>query len=431
MAAEWATKPIEDCMSAIIDYRGKTPKKTSFGVSLITAKIVKGGRIETPAEFISFDDYAPWMRRGIPEAGDVVITTEAPLGEVAQLGPERVALAQRLIALRGKPGVIDNGFLKFLMQSEDVQDQLRARSSGTTVLGIKQSELRKVMLTLPPIPTQQAIAHILGTLDDKIELNRKMNETLEGIARAIFKSWFVDFDPVRAKAVGRDTGLPKEIADLFPDSFEGSELGVVPEGWTVKHLPDAIAVNPSRSLTKGAVAPYLDMGNMPTTSAHPAAWVDRSFTSGMKFINGDTLVARITPCLENGKTAFVDFLNAGQVGWGSTEYIVLHPKPPLPPEFAYFMARTDEFRNFAISNMSGTSGRQRVPVDCFDQFRTVVPAKPVAEAFGRFAYHFLTKARTNNVQSQTLATIRDALLPKLISGQIAIKDAERFIGRAA
>src|SRR3972149_2671533 len=172
MAGEWTSRPLEDCMSAWIDYRGKTPTKTPFGIPLITAKVVKDGRIETPNEFIAVNDYEPWMRRGIPKAGDVVITTEAPLGEVAQLGAERVALAQRLIALRGKSGVLDNGFLKFLMQSANVQDQLRARASGTTVLGIKQSELRKVMLTLPPIDEQRAIGDLLAQLEDKIELNR-------------------------------------------------------------------------------------------------------------------------------------------------------------------------------------------------------------------------------------------------------------------
>src|SRR5437773_6129365 len=113
MEGEWTVRPLEDCVAALIDYRGKTPEKTSAGIPLITAKVVKGGRIEPPDEFIAMDDYEPWMRRGIPQAGDVVVTTEAPLGEVAQLGPERVALAQRLIALRGKAGLLDNGFLKF------------------------------------------------------------------------------------------------------------------------------------------------------------------------------------------------------------------------------------------------------------------------------------------------------------------------------
>ena len=167
------------------------------------------------------------MRRGLPKAGDVVITTEAPLGEVAQLGSEHVALAQRLIALRGKPEILDNTFLKFLMQSEAVQDQLRARASGTTVLGIKQSELRKVALTLPPLDEQRAIAHVLGTLDDKIELNRRINHTLESTASVLFRSWFVDFAPVRAKAEGRDPRLPRPLAALFPGSFEGAGLGAL------------------------------------------------------------------------------------------------------------------------------------------------------------------------------------------------------------
>jgi restriction endonuclease S subunit len=204
MADEWTDLSLEKCMATVIDYRGKTPRKTSSGVPLITAKVVKGGRIETPDEFIAEEDYANWMRRGIPVRGDVVVTTEAPLGEVAQLGNERVALAQRLICLRGKPGVLDNDFLKFLMQSERVQEQLHARATGTTVLGIKQSELRKVVLPLPPISEQRAIAQILSTLDGKIELNRRMNETLEAMARTLFKSWFVDFDPACAKAEGRN-----------------------------------------------------------------------------------------------------------------------------------------------------------------------------------------------------------------------------------
>src|SRR5579872_6721792 len=317
MANEWTEHPLEDCMAAIIDYRGKTPQKTSSGIPLITAKVVKGGRIETPDEFIAEEDYEAWMRRGMPEPSDVVITTEAPLGEVAQLGTEKVALAQRLIALRGRQGVLDNTFLKFLIQSRSVQDQLRARSSGTTVLGIRQSELRKVLLTLPPIVEQKAIAAVLGRLDDKIELNRRMNETLEGMGSALFKSWFVSFDPVCAKAENRNTGLPDGIAALFPDSFEESEIGDVPHGWPVVPLPEAVELNPQRQLRRAEVAPYLDMSNMPTNGHAAEAISDREFGSGMRFKNGDTLVARITPCLENGKTAYVDFLKPEQVGWGS------------------------------------------------------------------------------------------------------------------
>ena len=182
MASNWQELPLEDAMDAIIDYRGKTPKKTTSGIPLITAKVVKDGRINPTSEYIAESDYDSWMRRGIPKKGDVVLTTEAPLGEVAQLEGERIALAQRIIALRGKEGLLESDFLKYLLQSKGVQHQLDGRASGTTVSGIKQSELRQVILRFPPLAEQQAIAHILGSLDDRIELNRRMNATLEGMA---------------------------------------------------------------------------------------------------------------------------------------------------------------------------------------------------------------------------------------------------------
>jgi type I restriction enzyme S subunit len=275
---------------------------------------------------------------------------------------------------------------------------------------------------------QPTIAQLLGTLDDKIELNRRMNETLEAIARAIVKSWFVDFDPVRAKAEGRDPGLPNHVADLFPDRFEDSELGQIPAGWKAVTLPEVIEVNPPRSLKKGQIAPYLDMTNMPTRGHSPDVVVQRPFGSGMRFINGDTLVARITPCLENGKTAFVDFLSEDQVGWGSTEYIVLRPKPPLPEEFAYCLARSMEFREFAIQSMTGTSGRQRVRAESLSHYLLVAPPEQLGKRFGSFVRPLFARASAAALESRTFSALRDALLPKLISGELRVKYAERTRG---
>ncbi len=216
----WYLLPLEDCMDRIIDYRGKTPKKVSAGIPLVTAKIVKGGRInfDGQLEFIAREDYKTWMRRGIPSSGDVVMTTEAPLGEIAQLGDRQIALAQRLITLSGKADVLNNTYLKYLMMSEYVQQQLRERASGTTVLGIKQSELRKVFLALPPLPIQRRIAQTLGRLDDKIELNRRINRMLEEMAQVLYKHWFVDFGPFQDGA------------------FAESELGLIPEGWDAQSV---------------------------------------------------------------------------------------------------------------------------------------------------------------------------------------------------
>lgn len=148
-------------------------------------------------------------------------------------------------------------------------------------------------------------------------------------------------------------------------------------------------------------------------------------------MNGDTLVARITPCLENGKTAFVDFLDDGQIAWGSTEYIVLRPKPPLPPVFAYCLARTGEFRDFAIQNMTGTSGRQRVAPTAMDHFQIAMPSESAAVCFGEIVHPVFNCIRAGMDESRKLAVMRDYLLPKLLSGEVRVRDAERLIGAAA
>ncbi len=217
-------------------------------------------------------------------------------------------------------------------------------------------------------------------------------------------------------------GMDPEVAALFPDGFEDSVLGQIPKGWKVKTLPEVIEINPSRTLRKGEIAPYLDMANMPTEGHVPDAVVDRPFGSGMRFMNGDTLLARITPCLENGKTAYVDFLEGGQVGWGSTEYIVLHPKPPLPDEFACCLARSIHFRDFAIQSMTGSSGRQRVPVEAFAHYVMPLPAKRIVESFGKIIRHLLIRAKDSASNSSSFIILRDTLLPKLLSGDLLVRD---------
>jgi type I restriction enzyme S subunit len=298
-------------------------------------------------------------------AGTMCITIAANIAETGIL-TFPACFPDSVVGFIADESKCDVRFVEYLFRY--LKQQIQHEASGSVQDNINLATLDRLRFPLPPLPEQHAIAHILSTLDDKIELNRRMNETLEAMARAIFKSWFVDFDPVRAKAEGRDPGLPMDIAYLFPNRFEESELGEIPMGWRFAPLPEVIEVNSLRTLRKGMLAPYLDMANMPTRGHTPDVVVDRPFSSGVRFMNGDTLVARITPCLENGKTAYVDFLRDGQVGWGSTEYIVLRPKSPLPHEFAYCLARSAEFREFAIQSMTGSSGRQRVPVESLMHF---------------------------------------------------------------
>ena len=292
---------------------------------------------------------------------------------------------------------------------------------GTSNPTLSRDTFGAQLFPLPPLAEQKAIAAVLGALDDKIELNRRMNATLEALARALFQSWFVDFDLVRAKLDGRKPiGLDDATAALFSANFQDSPLGPIPHGWTSHRLPDAIEVNPRRTLKAGVTAPYLDMKNLPTQGHSAEEVIDREFSSGTKFQNGDTLLARITPCLENGKTGYVDFLEDGQVGWGSTEFIVLTPKPPLPPQFGYLLARSDALRTHAIQNMTGTSGRQRVPSESFNTFWLAVPPPKIARRFDELTAPLMAKIKANSTESRTLATLRDTLLPKLLSGGFQI-----------
>jgi type I restriction enzyme, S subunit len=335
--------------------------------------------------------------------------------------------------LRVRPGigVVDSTYVSYYLGHPAVRGWVVRHAIGATMPNLNTAILSALPFVRPPSREQRGIAAVLSSLDDKIELNRRMNQTLEAMAQALFKSWFVDFDPVRAKAAGREpAGMDAETAALFPDSFEDSVQGGIPWGWQVGPLIDFIDVNPPRSLRASVMAPYLDMANMPTESARAINVYERLAGSGARFIDGDTLVARITPCLENGKTAFVDFLGPSYVGWGSTEYIVLRPKPPLPEEFAYFLARTEEFRTVAISNMTGSSGRQRVPADVIKRFSIVIPDHRIGNAFGTFARSALRTMKSNDDQSQSLAAIRDALLPKLLSGEIRVGEANRVVEAA-
>ncbi len=357
--------------------------------------------------------------------GDVVITKDSEknddIGVPAYVYEDidDLLCGYHLVILRPEPDKIDGAYLFYSLNAREAQHQFHARANGVTRFGLRKADIGTVTVPLPPLREQRRVAHILGTLDDKIELNRRMNETLEEMARAIFKDWFVDFGPVRAKMEGREAYLPQEIWRLFPNRLVESELGLMPEGWGVRRLGDVIQVNPKRSLTRGAVAPYLAMANMPTKGHSPIEVVDRPFGSGMRYRNGDTLVARITPCLENGKTAYVDFLNEGQIGWGSTEYIVLRPEPPIPTQFAYCLVRSADFRDFAVHNMSGTSGRQRVSGDAISSYQLGIPVDlGIPEAFGQLVEPLFAQASGNARQSRTLADHRDAMLPGLVSGEL-------------
>jgi type I restriction enzyme S subunit len=187
-----------------------------------------------------------------------------------------------------------------------------------------------------------------------------------------------------------------------------------------------VEFNPPERLLRGQPAPYLDMAALPTLGSWPDAPATRDFASGSKFTNGDALLARITPCLENGKTAFVQNLDEQSVGWGSTEFIVMRARPPMPKAYSYILARHPTFRDRAIQSMTGTSGRQRVQVASLTAFELAKPSDEVARAFDVLVSPSFEKIAANAAEIETLAATRDLLLPKLMSGQIRLRDAAKI-----
>ena len=257
-------------------------------------------------------------------------------------------------------------------------------------------------IDIPSLSEQRRIASILSSLDDKIAVNRRICENLEAQAQALFKHWFIDFAP-------------------FKDGkFVESELGMIPEGWRVGTLGDIAKINPTRSLKKGTLTTYLDMKNMPTSGSFPSAWEKKEFTGGMKFKNNDTLMARITPCLENGKVAFVNFLEEDEIAFGSTEYIVMTAKEVIFPELLYTLCRFPSFVSYATKNMNGSSGRQRVSGDTIAEYKMVIAPEFVYSEVSPLFHDYMIQIRECGFENLRLSTLRDTLLPKLMSGQIKL-----------
>jgi len=419
--SEWQTVKLEDCLETLIDYRGKTPDKKSLGIPLVTAKIVKAGRIATPQEFISPDDYDSWMRRGIPKAGDVVITTEAPLGEVAQLGNEKVALAQRLITLRGKPNSLDNSFLRFLLQSKDIQSQLHSRASGTTVTGIKQSELRKIFLSLPPLPEQKAITSILSSLDDKIELNRRMNETLEAMAKAIFKDWFVDFGPTRAKQEGRAAYLPEQLWSLFPEAID-PETGL-PMGWEEKSLDEiadflnGLALQKYPPLDNEDSLPVIKIAELRSGITEKSGSASRQIPDKYIVKDGDFLFSW-------SGSLVTKFWTEGEGALNQHLFKVTSPNYPTWFYTQWVYEHLEDFQRIAASKATTMGHIQRGHLTAA---KVICPQSDLMNPMSDLMTPLVEKTIENSLESRTLAELRDRLLPKLMSGEIRVKDADQMV----
>ena len=299
--------------------------------------------------------------------------------------------------------LIDNIFLLHLLNSQPIRELARVLATGTAQPDLNHSAFKSIKVTIPPIRTQQKIANILSAYDDLIENNTKRIELLEEQAQLIYEEWFVrmKFPNHENTKIDAETGLP--------------------DGWEYKTFADIVDINPKTSIKKGIVAPFVPMGSISTSSMIIDPIEERAVSGGAKFKNGDTLFARITPCLENGKTGFVQFMKDKEsIATGSTEFIVLRETSSCGKYFIYCTSREERFRENAIKSMVGSDGRQRVNTDCFEKYMVNFAPKEVRLKFEELCEPMFRSIQIFIEQNNKLREARNIVLPRLMMGIIEV-----------
>ena len=351
---------------------------------------------------VSKDIYDKRNARAIPQDDDLILAREAPAGNVAIIkNGEQVCLGQRTVLIRPDKRKVYPDFLVYYILAPQQQYELLGTANGATVAHVNIPVIKALPVELPAIEVQQKAADILKAYDDLIENNQKQIKLLEEAAQRLYKEWFVDLH--------------------FPGCVETEFVDGVPEGWQACSLDDVIDFNPKLTLDKERIKESVPMSALSTSSM---VLDSREFTktmsnSGSKFQNGDTLLARITPCLENGKTGFVDNIESPEGAVGSTEFIVMRSKR-LNPYMVYLLSRTEDFRKTAINSMTGSDGRQRAQVNKIKSYSYVLPPQDIISAFGKNVEPIFLKISKCNRYCKELAEARDRLLPKLMSGEIEL-----------
>jgi type I restriction enzyme, S subunit len=430
----WDIFPIKELCLGIYDGPHATPEKTLSGPVFLGISSLSKGRIDlSKSENLSEDNFKKWTRRITPQSNDVVFSYETRLGEAALI-PEglRCCLGRRMALMRPNLSKVDPQFLLYAYLSPEFQNTVRERTiHGSTVDRILLTEFPEYPITVPPLPEQKAIARILGALDDKIELNQKMNQTLEAMAQAIFKSWFVDFDPVRAKMAGQQpVGMDEATAALFPDSIEDSVLGEIPKGWTVSTIGESVKVfGGSTPSTKNPA--YWDGGNihwatpkiLSSIENHVLLSTERKITDlGLKEISsgllpkGTVLLSSRAPIGYLVISEIPVAVNQGFIAMVCNQQLSNH----------YVLHWTKENMNIIKGRANGTTFME-ISKSNFRSIELIVPEPEILESFTKKVSLLHEKVVSNLQESANLCTLRDTLLPKLMSGELRVPEGATSI----
>jgi type I restriction enzyme S subunit len=444
MSSDIPLVSLRDAGVKLIDCVHKTPEAVESGFPYVAIPQMVEGRLDIKAaRRISERDMQAWNTKCDPKEGDVVLSRRCNPGVTAVIPKGfKGSLGQNLVLLRASNGRITPEYLRWATRGREWWNEVdRYINVGAVFESLRCADIPEFQIPLPSLPDQKAIAHILGTLDDKIELNRKTNETLEAMARALFKSWFVDVDPVRAKAEGRPTGLPDEISDIFPALFEESELGEIPAGWQVKCISDIterVAMGPFGSNIK--VETFVDSGIPIISGAHLKGILLED--SEFRFITEEHAQRLSNSCVHRGDVVFTHAGSIGQVAIipdrSKYSIYVLSQRQfyarPLRQVYRHYIAlyfHTAMGRHDLLSNTSQTGVPSIArPATFLKSIRLTVPGEELLCHFEEIVSSIANKIKCAQENMSYLGGVRDALLPKLISGELRIPEAERLLEEA-
>ena len=401
---------IEQLADIIDGDRGKNyPKQNEFldkGYCLFlnTGNVTAEGFSFESNQFIT-EEKDRSLNKGKLQRGDIVYTTRGTVGNAAfysnAVPYENIRINSGMVIFRCDDEVINNSFLYQILKSAHYRHYFKSFCTGTAQPQLPIKNLKNITVNIPARIKQDRIANCLSAYDDLIENNQKQIKLLEEAAQRLYKEWFVDL--------------------RFPGYEDVQIIGGMPEGWESCTLEDVIEFNPKVILDKERVKQCVPMSALSTSSMvlNSSEFTLTTSNSGSKFQNGDTLLARITPCLENGKTGFVDNIESQEGAVGSTEFIVMRSKK-LNPYMVYLLSRTEDFRKTAINSMTGSDGRQRAQVDKIRAYEYILPSTDVIAKFAENAEPLFKAISVCNRKCKELTEARDRLLPKLMSGEIEL-----------
>lgn len=434
MSAEWKTSRLGDAADLLTGFPFRSAEYID---DQLQPRLLRGDNIVQGK--LRWEDSQHWPASKTDSVqeyaladGDVVVAMDRPWIE-AGLKFARITkhdlpcfLVQRVSRLRARKHV-DQRFLSLLIASRDFTEHVLAIQTGTSVPHISAGQIKEFEFILPPHDEQQAIARVLGALDDKIELNRRMNRTLEELAAALFRSWFLDFDPVVAKAAGRQPAhLRPALAALFPAHWQYSPLGEIPHGWRAGKVEELA------SLTRGGISPGafpLETFDHYSIPAFDDGRFPRQELGGTIKSNkfpvppGCVMVSKLNP---DTPRIWLPDVTGERRAVCSTEFLVSTLKPPTTREFLFSLFSSEAFTSSFATLVTGTSGsHQRVKPDNLLTTDIVIPDASLISAFTKLAQPWLAQVTHNIRESRTLAALRDTLLPKLLSGELRVKSAEK------